>query len=335
MRNIAAKAGVHVTTVSLALRNHPSLPAATCERIQKLAKEMDYRPDPMLTALGIYRRSAQPATRLSTVAYLGCYKKPDLETLGIVTYTMWEGCRQRCRELGYHLEYIWIKEPDISAVRWNKILETRNPAGIIIGPMPKGRSHLRIDLSRFSAIKIEQALVWPRLHAVGNNQYKCIQLAIRQAHRLGYRRMGLAMRQAYDEQVDRLWSAGVLAERQHYPVKDWVSPHLPREWSLASFRKWMKEERPEVILSHQYNRIPLYLKELGYRIPKDVGFIDLDLHDFSGMRAGIKQNHFALGAVAIDQLAVLIQHNERGIPPVPQVTLLEGSWIPGATIMHR
>jgi len=61
MRQVATRAGVHSTTVSLALRNHPSLPVETRERLQALAKEMGYRPDPMLGALMHYRSLRHPA----------------------------------------------------------------------------------------------------------------------------------------------------------------------------------------------------------------------------------------------------------------------------------
>ena len=36
LKDIARKAGVHVTTVSLALRNHPRLPEITRKRIRRL-----------------------------------------------------------------------------------------------------------------------------------------------------------------------------------------------------------------------------------------------------------------------------------------------------------
>ena len=55
LADIAVRAEVHVTTVSLALRNHPRLPAQTRERIQELAKKMGYVPDPFLRALVAYR----------------------------------------------------------------------------------------------------------------------------------------------------------------------------------------------------------------------------------------------------------------------------------------
>ena len=55
LKDIAIKAGVHVTTVSLALRNHQRIPEATRKRIRELAKKMGYQPDPLLRSLTAYR----------------------------------------------------------------------------------------------------------------------------------------------------------------------------------------------------------------------------------------------------------------------------------------
>ncbi|HZZ57506.1 MAG TPA: LacI family DNA-binding transcriptional regulator, partial [Opitutaceae bacterium] len=46
LADVARKAGVHVTTVSLALRNNRRLPEPTRLRLQALAKRMGYAPDP-------------------------------------------------------------------------------------------------------------------------------------------------------------------------------------------------------------------------------------------------------------------------------------------------
>jgi len=46
MRDVARAAGVHQTTVSLALRNHASIPAATRERIKAAAAELGYKQIP-------------------------------------------------------------------------------------------------------------------------------------------------------------------------------------------------------------------------------------------------------------------------------------------------
>ena len=67
---------MHVTTVSLALRNHPRLPQDTRERIQKMAERLGYRPDPFLQALVAYRgKTILSAEQIEdVVAYLTMLK---------------------------------------------------------------------------------------------------------------------------------------------------------------------------------------------------------------------------------------------------------------------
>jgi LacI family transcriptional regulator len=60
-RDLAKMAGVSHTTVSLALRQHPSISDETRARILKLAHKLSYRPDPMLAALNAYRVKRAPA----------------------------------------------------------------------------------------------------------------------------------------------------------------------------------------------------------------------------------------------------------------------------------
>ena len=92
--------------------------------------------------------------------------------------------------------------------------------------------------------------------------------------------------------------------------------------------------RPEVVLS-LHLKVQQWLLNLGLRIPDDVGFVDLDCADRGGTRAGVYQHHERVGALALDTLMLLRQRNERGIPEVPQLTLLEGAWVEGATIKKQ
>lgn len=58
LKQIALEAGVSVMTVSRALRNQPSSASATRQRIQQIAERLGYRPNPLVSALMSYRRSA-------------------------------------------------------------------------------------------------------------------------------------------------------------------------------------------------------------------------------------------------------------------------------------
>lgn len=51
MLDVARKAGVDKSTVSLALSGSPKLPEATRSRIQRIAEELGYTPDPGLARL--------------------------------------------------------------------------------------------------------------------------------------------------------------------------------------------------------------------------------------------------------------------------------------------
>ncbi len=70
MRDVAREAKVHVTTVSLALRNSPQLPPVTRERIQALAKRMGYRANPLVVAFVQRRREAHPSKFQGTLAFI-------------------------------------------------------------------------------------------------------------------------------------------------------------------------------------------------------------------------------------------------------------------------
>ncbi len=74
--DVAAAAGVSPSTVSRALRNHPDIPRTTCERIQALALEMGYRPDPLISAL-LARRYRKGGAEIGTIAFLTTHLTRD------------------------------------------------------------------------------------------------------------------------------------------------------------------------------------------------------------------------------------------------------------------
>ena len=55
LKDIAEKADLSVAAVSMALKNHRSLPTDTIDRVKALADEMGYAPDPALSALAAHR----------------------------------------------------------------------------------------------------------------------------------------------------------------------------------------------------------------------------------------------------------------------------------------
>jgi len=72
LQDVATRVGVHRTTVSLALRDHPRIPAATRERVKTAAAKLGYRSNPLVSALMKSRRSGR-AVKHVALAYVTNY----------------------------------------------------------------------------------------------------------------------------------------------------------------------------------------------------------------------------------------------------------------------
>src|SRR6186713_3604284 len=70
LREIARRAGVSHTTVALSLRNHPSIPADTRDRVRVLADELGYRSNVLVSALMSQVRLKQHKSAPEVVGFL-------------------------------------------------------------------------------------------------------------------------------------------------------------------------------------------------------------------------------------------------------------------------
>lgn len=333
LADIAAKAGVHVTTVSLALRNSPRLPAATRERIRKLADELGYAPDPMLQALVAYRSGTVARRSPPTLAYVTNWNSRYGWREVTAHPDFFAGAAARSKELGYQLDHFWMREPGLTHGRLSRILHTRGINGVIIA------SHVReidvalqFDWSRFSAVKIDYFPHEPQIPVVTNDQLQITRLAMQKVIARGYRRIALVMDEGWDISVDHLYRAGFLWEQQKLPAEHRLSPYLiPNKQPLAD---WIRQHQPEVIISKAEFVHPTF-KEMGLRVPKDIAFVDIFLDDAGGRTAGVVQNHTEVGRLAVELLAGQLQQNKYGIPNIPTTTYVEGTWRDGRSLPDR
>jgi LacI family transcriptional regulator len=347
LADIARRAGVHVTTVSLALRNHPRLPEATRLRLQALAREMGYAPDPVMQALVSYRARLAAPRHPPTLAYVTNWKTRWGWKKVTGHLQFFAGAQAKARELGFRLEHFWLRDGGMSQERLGRILYARGIKGLIVA---SHRSvideELQLDWRNFSAVKIDYFPHQPALPNVTNNQCNIIRLAMQKVMAAGYRRIGFVLHRRWDQAVDHFWTAGYLGEQQNLtpadrlpmhvfptaaPVEAWIDDD--RADVLAepkAFARWFREHRPEVVISKAAFVLPL-LKEMGLRVPRNVAFVDVFLEKNDGVVAGVQQNHTTVGALAVEILAGQLQHNKFGVPAIPTTTYVEGTWHDGAS----
>ncbi len=347
LADVARAAGVHVTTVSLAMRNHPRLPAETRERLQSLARKLGYAPDPLLRALVAYRGRTMERRNQPTLAYVTNWATAWGWKKVTAHPNFYAGAQAKAQELGYKLEHFWMREPGLTQGRLSNILRARGIHGIIIASHGREMGDaLQFDWANFSAVKIDYFPHEPAVHNVTNNQCDIVRLAMRKVMAAGYRRIGLVMHRGWDHAVDHLWTAGYLCEQQLLGFRERIPAHLfpepePVERWLnesksqvvvepAAFADWFKKHRPEVILSKASFVLPL-LAEMGVKVPRDVAFVDLFLGKPDGVTAGVRQNHEEVGGLAVEILAGQLAHNKYGVPQIPTTTYVEGTWFDGTS----
>lgn len=345
LSDIAKKAGVHVTTVSLAMRNHPRLPEGTRQRIQALAEEMGYRPDPLLRALVAYRGGIIERRNTPTLAYVTNWSTQWGWKKVTAHGEFFIGAQAKASELGYKLEHFWLKGEGMSQERLGQILYSRGINGLIIASHSREMGDdLQLKWQNFSAVKIDYFPHQPALHNVTNHQSHIIRLAMQKVTAAGYKRVGFVMHRGWDHAVDHNWTAGFLCEQQHMPLKERIPGHifpepLPVErWfhehnaqvevDEKLFEKWLNRYQPEVLIT-KASFVQPALEKLGLRIPRDIALVDLFIDRADGPVAGVRQNHETVGGLAVEILAGQLQHNKFGVPGIPTTTYVEGTWYDG------
>ncbi|KAF0093902.1 MAG: LacI family transcriptional regulator [Puniceicoccaceae bacterium 5H] len=348
LADIARVDGSHVTTVSLALRNSQKLPQSTRERIQSLAQEMGYAPDPMLRALVSYRESMRDHPNGQVLAYVTNWTTRWGWKETTAHPDFYRGACKAAKNLGYTLEHFWMRESGLSHGRLNQILEARGIQGVVIASHSREfEDSLQLNWDQFSAVKIDFFPHQPQLHNITNDQCGIIRLAVQRARAAGYKRIGMVMHRGWDHSVDRMWSAGFLVEQELIPqcdripiclfpnaepVENWINEGKGEALvDEEIFYPWLEKWQPEVIISHPAFVLPR-LQQKGIRVPEDISFIDIFLEDQTGEYAGVRQNHETVGALSVEILAGRLMQNKRGVPKIPTTTFVEGTWVPGRSM---
>ncbi|MSU49541.1 MAG: LacI family transcriptional regulator [Opitutus sp.] len=334
-RELARLARVSHTTVSLALREHPSIPPATRARIAALARKHRYRPDPMLAALNAYRVNRTPSRFQGTLAWLTSFATPRAWRDMVQAEGYFFGAQAQAQRLGYKLEEYWIADPALSARRSSEVLQARGVRGVIVAPLPVAHGELALAWDRFSAVALGYSLVRPQLHVVMNHQFRNMRHLVQQLHALGHRRIGFAMPATTDERVDHNYLGGFWIAQQELPRgAARLTPWLAATFAEEGFRAWVRRSGPDAVITSASwaHHVIDWLGAGGRRVPRDVGVAVASIPFGDRTISGIDENVRAVGAMAVDTVVGMIHRNETGVPATPWRILAEGTWFQGKTV---
>lgn len=340
IRDLAARLGISRSAVSMALRNHPRVSAATRQRVQAEAERLGYRPNAMVTALMAQIRTRRVKRSGEVIAFCTAYENKDEWRKRTPFLGTFEGAHTQAGQLGYRLEHYWLGPSGSDSLRIARILRARAVRGVIIAPVPLDIGPLQLDWERQLTVAIGYSFAQQTLHRVNHNQFNIILSCYQNLRRLGHRRIGLAIPKESDDRVHHFWMAGFYTSQQIYGGKAlptlWLDDWHDRPDQQKRFQQWYREYKPDAVLGILPDNPLHWMRGMGMRTIERTSYASLDLDRTQvGQVAGVLQNVESVGAAAVDLIASGLNRNEHGIPAAPKLLLMDSSWCDGATAPSR
>lgn len=335
LQHIADAAKVSRTTVSLAMRNHPKISLAVRQRVQALARKLEYRPNPLVAAHMAHLRALRPANKGQCLAFV-C-NRPRREIQADARSPLWSyycGARDRAHELGYDLPFFDVTAAGMTGRRLSQILRARGIRGLVIALHHDwlGVSDLLIEWAEFALATIEHTVPSPRMHEVCIDGFATIGRAIQRLLEAGCQRIGIAMHRRMDDHANHMWLAGYQAFQALAPEEDRLPHFITADWGREAFLKWYRRWRPDAIVTIN-DDIVQWLRAEKVRIPQDVSCVTLYWRKHREFLSGFYQNHEVMAAGAVDLVVADLNCNELGLPARPKTVLIQADWKDGQT--HR
>ena len=339
MKDMARACDCAHSTVSLALRNSATIPAATREKIREAAARLGYRPNALVSALMVRLKTGVPLAPGLNLAYVTAfpekygYRDPRYHVPDVFGAAV-----ARAEQLGFALGQVWLAEPEMTAGRFRSILKSRNIDGLIMAPLPKGVRTLDLPMESIAAVTIGGRLLHPALHRIAEDHFGTAQQAVDICVERGYRRIGFCLdisgtlEGVGDKWIGGYYSRLALASHLGPPCL-----HLPVEQDRQTFLAWHRAHQPDVIISAGTIAVQLaaWLRESGVAVPQATAILTLarDVQDARITGFGFDQD--MLGRGAVDLLVDTLYRNERGIPEQAKNVYVKPRWFEAETLPSR
>lgn len=327
LRDIAQRTGYCVATVSMALRDHARFPESTRRQIQAVAREMGYRPDPVLASIAAHHWQRAKTTSRATLAAIA-----DQKVEG------WEGLEARAQRLGYLLELHRIADYR-DGRRLSDVLYHRGILGVLVGQIFTPGFCESFDWAPFTAVAVSEGDFRPPIHLVMPNHFRAVQRAWDLAQSRGCQRIGMALFdlpaaldvrerlaafQERQSQVPAPGRVGVLTVRSPDSSK--------RRACVAEIATWLRAERPDAVLGFNSGMNWLVREACRQaRVAPVLVALWKSVHDTEW--PGLLLPPDEIGSQAVDWMDVLLRAGGRGLPAYPVTVQIEMRWdeLPGET----
>ena len=292
LQHIADKLGLSRTTISLALRNHPRISAATRKRVVNSAKRLGYEPDQVARTLATGRSNLIGVVVPNTADH--------------VYAEVFRGIEDAAQSAGYHvLLSNGSYDADQTASRIREMMRLKI-AGIIAAPpfmltsVPLPAFWRDIKRSAFPFVLLNRELNPPQFHQVTIDNKGGIRLAMEALSSLGHRRVAYITGSVDITPIRQRQEA---FQRAMFAIRLRYDPQLIERCELSAqggfegcANLWSRlKKKPTAIMVFSDTPslgVMRFLGENQIRIPQDVSVLGFDGTDSSEF------SHISLSTVA-------------------------------------
>ena len=331
LKMIAERAGVSVASVSLALRGRGALSKTRVESIRKLAEELGYQPNPLLSSIAAKRfRSFQAVSGTP----LAIFSFPTMPGYPLSRVNNIPEIVKEARSLGYAPTVYEFPEA-AEGGEIARILHHRMVQGIIsVGSLDMQALGEDFDWSPYSVVQCGRFDNPHPFHTVRANIFQAIKLVFTELRDRGYKRIGFAVGRHNTpmEDDEARYGAAVAMETAYLPEESRLPVYRGNIGNAEAFLEWVASNRPDAVVGFSEG-FYWYLTGRGYRIPEELGFATLHLHNLEDRQcSGLIQNTPEIARQSVMLIDQLIRNRERGVSGQPMHLLIPSTWSDGGSL---
>ncbi|MFO1446958.1 MAG: LacI family DNA-binding transcriptional regulator [Opitutaceae bacterium] len=323
LRQIAEVAGVCLMTVSLSLRDSPKISRPTRERIQSLARELGYHPDPEISRLMNLLRVSRTTKGRIGVAVIDFFPTSPFPEHAYHRLIR-QGISQRSEELGFTATPFSAVHYDFNLRHLLNVIRTRGIEGVIL--IPCVGNPLSLDAAAswngLSVVATTNSILAPRFHSVVPHQFANMMRLIEEMQAAGLRKVGAVFEDFFDDRTAHNFTAAL--NWHHHGRRILMIPEAVDEARRArTLATWLTKHKPDVVFAQSTETVVRALRRVGRSPVDDVRVIGLGV-PHEPIYSYLDERPDLVGAGAVDLIAGMIYYHETGIPTHPRTTMIDG-----------
>jgi len=332
--DIARQLGLSAMTVSMALRNHPRISAATCRKVQEQAEKLGYRADPLLSHWGGMRWKRSRTGFRGVLAYISTrFPEPDSGS------PILREAQSLAWNLGYEVQPFSPSEKN-PPEKLGRQLYHRGIRGVLIERVDSQPFRDTFPWDRFASVECNYGYSDFPCHRVSMERYNEVITAWKKAVETGHRRIGLVLLRE-QKSIDLDTRVGAMDYCQQHLFPD--LPRLPltlapgwfsQEAAAKELRTMIQRERPDALIL--FNGFYVYIcQELDPTILKRTSLINLMVLNSQDGETGLLEDQKTVAQTSVHLLDSLLRTGQIGRPKSRQVILMTKPWVEGKTLIDR